>query len=161
MIRLASPEDASRLAEVHITSWQHAYRGIFPDRFLRSLDVERRRRFFDKRLRGGDPVYVSVVEDEVVAFCWPAASSEEGWGEILSIYAHPDHWGEGHGRALLEAGEAHLRESGFDRVLLWVLDGNARARSFYERMGWEKAAGLKIEEIGGVQVTEVRYEKML
>lgn len=161
MIRLASPEDASRLAEVHVTSWQHAYRGIFPQRFLERLDMERRERFFAEQIGAGDAVYVSESGGEVVAFCWAAPSSEEGWGEILSIYAHPDHWGQGHGRALLEAGESHLREEGYGRALLWVLDSNTRAREFYERQSWKLATPIKIEEIGGVQITEVRYEKEL
>lgn len=161
MIRLARADDAARLAEVHITSWQHAYRNIFPERFLESLDVARRIDFFSERIGAGDTIFVAEVGDELVAFCWPAASSEEGWGEILSIYAHPDHWGGGHGRALLEAGESHLRERGFERALLWVLDANTRARDFYERQDWKLASPIKIEEIGGVQVTEVRYEKEL
>ena len=161
MIRLASSADAARLAEVHIRSWQHAYRGIFPEDFLANLDVDRRVTFFSERLAGGAPVFVSMADDKVVAFCWPAASSEDGWGEILSIYADPDHWGEGHGRAVLEAGEAHLEKQGFDRALLWVLAANTRARDFYEYLGWKLGSGLKLEEIGGVQVTEVRYEKTL
>lgn len=161
MIRLASPDDAARLAEVHIISWQHAYRGIFPDEFLTNLDLDRRRKFFSERLRAGDSVFVAVAQEEVVAFCWPAASSEDGWGEILSIYAHPDHWGDGHGRAVLEEGETHLKGQGYDRALLWVLRDNARARGFYERLGWELRPGFRLEEIGGVQVTEVRYEKAL
>jgi GNAT superfamily N-acetyltransferase len=161
VIRPAARDDAIRLAEVHITSWQHAYRGLFPDEFLERLDIDRRIQFFAERIGAGDSVLVSEADGEVVAFCWPSASSEPGWGEILSIYAHPDHWGKGHGRALLEAGEDHLRGQGFQRALLWVLDANARAREFYERQGWVLGGGLKLEEIGGTQVTEVRYEKEL
>lgn len=161
MIRLAVQQDSDRLAEVHVKSWQHTYRGTFPDHFLDSLDVERRARFFADRIGAGALVFVAETEGAVVAFCWPTHGDEEGWGEILSIYAHPDHWGHGHGRALLEAAERHLREEGLRRVLLWVLDSNTRAREFYERQGWSLGGGMKIEEIGGVQVTEVRYEKEL
>ena len=31
---------------------------------------------------------------------------------------------------------AQLRERGFERLTLWVLSGNVRARSFYEAQGW-------------------------
>lgn len=161
MIRPAATEDSERLADVHVTSWQHTYRGTFPDRFLDGLDIDRRVRFFAERIGSGARVLVAESEGEIVAFCWCAPSSEKGWGEILSIYAHPDHWGRGHGRALLEAAEGHLREEGFDRALLWVLDTNTRAREFYERQGWSPGSGMKLEEIGGVQITEVRYEKEL
>lgn len=161
MIRPAARDDATRLAEVHITSWQHAYRGLFPDEFLERLDMDRRIQFFAERIGAGEIVLVSEADGEVVAFCWPAASSEPEWGEILSIYAHPDYWGKGHGHDLLEAGEEHLRAQRFQRALLWVLDANTRARAFYERQGWVLGGGLKLEEIGGTQVTEVRYEKEL
>lgn len=161
MIRRAATEDSARLAEVHVRSWQSIYRGTFPDDFLDNLDLERRAEFFADRIGSGAPVFVAESEGDVVGFCWPAPGDEEGWGEILSIYAHPDHWGEGHGRALLEAGERHLRGEGFNRVFLWVLDTNTRARTFYERQGWSIGNGTKIEEIGGVQINEVRYEKEL
>lgn len=161
MIRAAVSQDADRLAEVHVSSWQRAYRGTFPDRFLENLDPDRRKKFFRERIGSGEVVLVAESEGEIVAFCWPAPSSEDGCGEILSIYAHPDHWGRGHGRALLEAAENHLRDQGFERALLWVLDTNHRAREFYERQGWSVGSGMKLEEIGGVRITEVRYEKEL
>lgn len=161
MIRTAVSGDARRLAEVHIRSWQSAYRGMFPDAFLQNLDLERRARFFAERIDSGDRVIVAESGGEIVAFCWPAPAAEDGWGEILSIYAHPHHWGQGHGRDVLAAGEAHLREEGFNRALLWVLDANSRARRFYELQGWSLGSGFRVEEIGGVQVTEVRYEKEL
>ena len=161
MIRAAVTQDADRLAEVHVRSWQRIYRGTFPDRFLDGLDLDRRKRFFRERIGSGDVVLVAESDGEIVAFCWPAPASQEGCGEILSIYAHPDHWGHGHGRALLEAAEKHLRDQGYERALLWVLDTNERAREFYERQGWSLGRGMKLEDIGGVQINEVCYEKAL
>jgi CTP:molybdopterin cytidylyltransferase MocA len=59
---------------------------------------------------------------------------------------------------LLDAGAATLRDEGFDRGLLWVLEANTRARRFYERQGWRVGKPIRVEDIGGNQVTEVRYE---
>lgn len=39
MIRYAEASDAAGLADVHISSWRSAYRGIFPDSFLDGLDL--------------------------------------------------------------------------------------------------------------------------
>jgi len=61
----------------------------------------------------------------------------------------------------LEAGEAHLASDGFERCLLWVLEGNSRARAFYERQGWVKGNPIRLETIGGTEITEARYEKAL
>ena len=63
--------------------------------------------------------------------------------------------------APLGVGERDLAGAGFEEALLWVLEGNTRARDFYERQGWSKGKPIRLEEIGGRPVTEVRYEKSL
>lgn len=161
MVRRATTEDASRLAEVHIASWRTAYRGEFPDDFLDGLDIDARRQFFLRTISGGSIVLVSEGDGVVAGFCLIGDADRQGWGEILAIYVHPDQWGEGHGHRLIGAAEDELREMGHQRALLWVLAGNSRARDFYQRQGWVRAAPMRIEEIGGVQVTEVSYERDL
>jgi len=39
-VRYLVENDAKRVAQINIEGWQTAYRGIFPDDFLDSLDVE-------------------------------------------------------------------------------------------------------------------------
>ena len=73
----------------------------------------------------------------------------------------PERWGMGLGRALLATSEALLADMGFIRAMLWVLEGNDRARAFYQRQGWSQGAPFRLETIGGTEVTEVRYEKSL
>ncbi len=160
MVRWATVEDARALADVHVSSWQRAYAGIFPAQFLEGLDRDRRTRWWRRFIDDGAMVHVTDP-DGVVGFCHADESGDEGWGEIFSIYVHPDHWGEGHGRDLLMAGEAKLAGLGHERACLWVLEANARGRRFYERQGWAVGKPIRVEEIGGVQVTELRYEKGL
>jgi GNAT superfamily N-acetyltransferase len=162
VIRRARPEDAVGLARVHVSSWQAAYRGLIDQAFLDSLDVEVRASWWDRVLaREANLVHVGEVDGVVEGFCTVGASSEDGWGEVYAIYVTPEHWGTGMGRDLLTAGEAVLAGAGFDRALLWVLDGNVRGRRFYERQGWLLGAPFRIESIGGADVTEVRYERAL
>jgi ribosomal protein S18 acetylase RimI-like enzyme len=159
-VRWATPEDAEALADIHVTTWQQAYAGIFPDSFLAGLDRGARQRWWRKFLEDGARVHVAE-DGGVVGFCHPGRSDDEGWGEIFSIYVHPGSWGQGHGHALLEAGESTILSLGLERALLWVLEENTRARRFYERQGWALGRPFRVEEIGGVQVSEVRYEKSL
>lgn len=160
MVRWAAVDDAAALADVHVSSWQKAYAGVFPESFLNGLDRERRTRWWRRHIEEGARVLVSEAED-VVGFCSFGFSGDEGWGEIFAIYVHPDHWGDGHGYDLLLAGEDALVEQGHQRALLWVLEDNDRGREFYERHGWSVGKPIRVEEIGGVQVTELRYEKDL
>lgn len=41
-LRIASATDVGRIAEVHVRTWQVAYRGQVPDEYLDSLSIEDR-----------------------------------------------------------------------------------------------------------------------
>jgi ribosomal protein S18 acetylase RimI-like enzyme len=162
MIRDALLPDAANLAQVHVASWQEAYRGLIDQSFLDSLDVTGRTETWDRILRQGRVrVLVAESDDRIVGFCTVGRSADEGWGEVYSIYLSPGHWGRGLGRDLLASGEQALSEAGEERALLWVLDTNRRARGFYERQGWVLGRSFRIERFGDHDVTEVRYEKSL
>lgn len=159
MIRAPTQDDARALAEVHVITWQHAYRDVFPKEFLESLDVDRRTEWFRSHIARGAGLLLTESAGEVIGFCFFGRSSDSGWGEVFAIYVHPAHWGTGFGRDLLEAAEEEIRLLGFDRILLWVLESNERARAFYRRQGWVLGRPIRLEEIGGRQVTELRYER--
>lgn len=162
MIRNAEPGDAEGVARVHIASWQMAYRGLIDQAFLDSMDIESRVESWNRILRQHrGRVLVGEEGGVIVGFCVVGPATDDDWGEVYSIYADPDHWGEGLGRDLLAAGERALVDDGHQRALLWVLDGNHRARAFYERQGWTLGKPIRIESIGGADVNEVRYEKPL
>jgi GNAT superfamily N-acetyltransferase len=162
MIRDAMPRDAADLALVHVTSWQSAYQGLIDQAFLDAMSVESRIERWDALLghvRGR--VLVTEVAGVAVGFCSLGPADHEEWGEVYALYLAPEHWGMGLGRGLLQAGEKALAEDGHDRALLWVLETNPRARAFYERQGWALGKPIRIENIGGADVTEVRYERSL
>jgi len=154
MIRPARPDDAPALTAVKVASWRKAYGQIFPAEFLDSLAYPSQ--YWDRHLDG---LVVAVNDGRVVGYCSHAAADDEGWGEIRAIYVHPRHQGQGHGSRLLASGISGLRERGFGRALLWVIDGNSQARRFYEVRGFAVGSPFRIEDIGGTQVTLVRYER--
>lgn len=164
-VRDAQTADAAPLATIHVRSWQAAYRGIFPDAFLEALDVGRRERWRWNRLGNPPPRTATLLvelDGRPVGFTdlGPATGLDET-GEIYAFYLHPDHWGRGHGRALMEAAVQRLRSSGFAEAILWVVAENSRARHFYEAAGWRPDGVRRIEEIGGVQANELRYRRSL
>ena len=149
------------MAAIHIETWQKAYNHVFPKEFLEGLDLDRREQWFDARISKGEGLIVADTGGKPAGFCFFGDSSDEGWGEVFAIYVHPDHWGRGHGFRLLSTAERRLAERSHRQALLWVLEMNQRARDFYERQGWALGKPIRIEEIGGTQVTEVRYERLL
>ena len=163
MIRLAVVDDAEALGRLHVRSWQVGYQEDFDSDFLAGLDASARVKWFKRVIGMATPVLVADVDGDPVGFAMVGAAraGETDWGEVFSIYVHPDSWGQGHGFHLLVAAERALADDGFDHGLLWVLDSNIRARRFYERQGWLLSRQIKLEHIGDVQVNEVRYEKDL
>ena len=61
----------------------------------------------------------------------------EPW--LWTVDVRPDRRGRGLGTALLERSAADLTSRGHESVELSVADGNGRARSLYERLGWRPA----------------------
>ncbi len=161
VVRTATVQDAEAIARVHVRSWQQAYAHVFPAEALAGLSVERRADSWRELLETSDALVAEDAEG-VVGFANVGRSrDEDGVGELYAIYVDPAAWGDGHGRRLIEAGEALLRDRGFVEATLWVLEDNPRARCFYEAAGWALDGASQTIEPLGVQAVEVRYRKSL
>jgi RimJ/RimL family protein N-acetyltransferase len=68
-------------------------------------------------------------------------------GKLYTLYVHPEAWGNGFGSAVHQAAMRYLVAEGFGSSVLWVLDGNHRARRLNERRGW-RADGRRADEAG-------------
>jgi GNAT superfamily N-acetyltransferase len=136
-----------------------------PDEFLDGLDPDERGRQWQAFAERPSPGTIAVVADDdrdVVGFALVGQArglDDDRIGELHAINVDPGAWGSGAGTALLAAATDHLRALGYTNAFLWVVDGNARARRFYEREGWLATPTEKTEELQpGVTITEVRYE---
>ncbi len=168
-VREAGPDDAPSIARAHVNGWRQAYVGLVPQDVLDGLDVDERTALWRSILTGeltvdgGDPPVdvVAEVDGSVVGFAnvgfFRDEPDDETAGELWSMYVDPAHWGVGAGYALMERAMVELRRLGAARAHLWVLDGNDRAQRFYERQGWVNDGVVKMFEIGGAEVTELRY----
>jgi GNAT superfamily N-acetyltransferase len=157
VIRPGTPADAEAVAGVQIASWQGAYPHLFRPEQLAGISLEERTENWRRY-----PPLVAEVDGEIVGFVsvGPAHDDDAG-GELWAIYVHPDHWGTGIGRELMQAGEARLRELGYSDVVLWVFDDNPRARRFYEVAGWRTDGATQQAELFGMSAPAVRYAKRL
>jgi len=145
MVRQAQPGDADAIAEVHVAAWHAAYRGLMPDARIDAFTLEGRRQRWRQNLAQG-PARTTVFEQggRVIAFASVGPSRDEpDSGEIWALYAAPAAWGTGAARALLDQALTYLRQSGFPRTMLWVLEGNLRAIRFYQSAGFHLDGGSK------------------
>jgi GNAT superfamily N-acetyltransferase len=154
------------VAEVHVRSWQAAYRGLLPDPYLDSLRPEdRAARYTFDRDGADDPITIVVlVGDRIRGFATigPASSGEDrDVGEVLALYVDPPSWERGLGGELIAEARRRLTARGFTEAILWVLAGNRRADRFYRADGWLPDGARREEEIWGVRADELRYRRTL
>jgi ribosomal protein S18 acetylase RimI-like enzyme len=77
--------------------------------------------------------------------------------QLRRLHVLPDHWGRGVGSALYAAAMVQARTEGYREAVLWVLEDNSRARSFYEPRGWDLVPDRRLEW-PGLGTIEVRYK---
>ncbi len=166
-VRVASIEDAERIAEIHVACWQETYRGMLPDHLLDQMTVADRAemwRWVFGSFEAGAFGQCAVLEQggQAVGFAGFCAQRDAGLmaqgfgGEISAIYVRRACQGQGAGRLLMRWCAGTLVAAGVQSAALWALRENAPARGFYERLGGE-TCGEKQEDRDGAVLTSVAY----
>lgn len=157
-IRYITPDDnLFEISNIYEKSWRYAFRDLIPKDFLDSIPVGK---WADKVTAEGIYSLVLTKEDVLIG---TASFSRSRWekysdyGEIISIYFLPEYIGKGCGGHLLRACISELKKLGFKRILLRVLEGNHRARRFYEKYGFTFSGDCQTEQIGGKELFELIY----
>ena len=165
-IRRATIDDAAAIADLLITAWRVAYRGIVPDSHLAALSQEERTEHLRQSFRVGDrDTYLGESGSQLLGFVTIGPSRDSDVdpaqiGEIRGIYLVPEHWRQGIGTYLLSHGQRILRCRGYIEATLWVLAANEQARKFYEARGFQ-TDGAQKELPLGIVLRAVRYRKKL
>jgi GNAT superfamily N-acetyltransferase len=161
-LRRAIAGDAPAIARVRVDSWRTTYRGMIPDAYLDSMQVDASIAMWDRVLTAGPntaSVFVADHAGEVIGFAGGAMLIEPKYGidaELVAIYLRREFQHVGLGRGLIGAVVDAQRAHGATGLLTWVIAGNKTARAFYERLGGE----LLVEqpfEWDGLNLVEVGY----
>jgi RimJ/RimL family protein N-acetyltransferase len=179
-VRTASQDDAETMAVAHVEGWQVGYRGLVPDDALDAIDVDLRadrwRQLLTDRTAEGlvieAPVQGMGASTEVVGFSIFGPLRDEpdadaSGGIVSAFYLRPLVWGTGAAAALMAATEHGLLDRDLYRARLYTIEGNVRARRFYEKSGWvTDAVGFEHESRQPgmphpVTLRAVRYTKGL
>ncbi len=163
-IRKALPEDAAKIARVHVDAWRTTYRGIVPDDYLALLSYEQRTEVWTRHIQetSQGKFFIYVAEEEVghiAGFAGGGISRKDTpdyLGELYAIYILQEYQRRGIGRELTRTAVENLLKMKLDSMLIWVLAQNMLARSFYEALGGQLVRHSQ-HEIGGVPYEDVAY----
>ena len=109
---------------------------------------------------------LAVRDDAVLGFCHFSAAPDKDdraeravpggtmVGRLHSLYIAPETLGQGIGHALMSHALSTFAAWGCERATLWVLEGNSRAISFYERQGWRCTGATKVDQSFGLCLVE-------
>jgi GNAT superfamily N-acetyltransferase len=154
-LRNATPEDANAVADIWYLGWQDGHLGLVPQELVQARTEDSFRVRAAERV--GDTT-VATVDGAIAGFVMVVDD------EVEQVYVSKLQRGTGVAALLLGEAERHVGGNGYGKAWLAVVAGNARARAFYERMGWidegpfEYAAAA---EGGLIAVPCHRYTKIL
>lgn len=109
---------------------------------------------------------LAVRDDAVLGFCRFGAAPDKTDraesavpagtlnGRLHSLYIDPGALGQGIGHALMSHALSTFAAWGCEHANLWVLEGNSRAISFYERQGWRCTGATKVDQSFGPCLVE-------
>jgi len=144
-VREAVEADGVAIGEAHAASWLAAYGGIFDSEFLGAAAESRRTGWptaIRDRLAPPHVLLVGVLNGRVVAFVHAVPATAAEVAEIAGFYCHPVAWGSGVSAALMLDTKLTLADD-FRDAFLWTLREAARARRFYEKVGFELSGNTR------------------
>jgi len=140
-IRDAVPDDASAIADVY----NHYVRESVATFDTEPKSAEDRRLWLRER-DASHPVLVALSDGNIVA--WGALSPyghRPAWYPTveLSLYVHPEHLGEGFGRAMMAALLERARREGHHLVVGQIVGGNEPSIALASTLGFEVVGVLR------------------
>ncbi|AGB30105.1 GCN5-related N-acetyltransferase [Natrinema pellirubrum DSM 15624] len=152
-VRSATEDDFDAITAVARATWHDTYDELDADTIDETVDAW----YTDDSMpleAPGTVVLVAERDDELVGFTHAVAQGETA--DILRMYVHPDHQGEGVGSALHERLMATLEETDAEEVRSFDFAFNDASRRFYEGLGFEQTDEGEVE-IDGEYYPEAVY----
>ncbi|GAA1873058.1 GNAT family N-acetyltransferase [Asanoa iriomotensis] len=161
-LRLAQAVDIDDIGALHYDSRIAAYRDFVPIAGLQALSPESLAAWWRERFTYESETHrltVAVDDGRTVGFSYVGPEEEHtaGVGQLYAIHLDPATQGRGFGRALMADALDTMRDNRWGSAVLWVLDGNAHARRFYERGGWRPDGREREELMGAAPTRQLRY----
>jgi ribosomal protein S18 acetylase RimI-like enzyme len=153
-VRPGKKEDAAAAARLWVMSAEeHA---LYDPVYRPAPGAERTMRRFLADLSGSSHSCLFVAEARgeagIVGFLsgelreGSPAFNQKTWAAVEDVYVLPEHRSRGMGRTLFEACSDWAKKKGAAGISLQVAAGNARARKFYEALGFREVSVYEVRE---------------
>jgi len=158
---LTAQDDLAAVGNLYALSWQHHYMGILPDTYLERLTGDRWNAILCADPSSSIAVFVDGKLRGAATIGFPRDEGRENYGEVTSIYLHPESKNQGLGRRLMETAMERLREEGCENVCVWVMEPCRASIGFYEHIGFRPSGRTHGEMYGGRMIPLVEYIRKL
>lgn len=140
-IRKVKIDDANTLALIQTESWKSAFKEILSKEDLEKYtDINSAINLYNKLLKENiaNGFILTINEIPHCMAYWDKSRDEEmkGYAEIICIHSLCNNWRKGYGTEMMNYILKDIKNSGFNKVMLWVFKENHRARKFYEKHGF-------------------------
>jgi len=156
-IRPAGAQDAEIVGRIWSDAWRDGHLGNVPGELVAVRTPESFRTRAAERV-ADTTVAVAEAGGQIAGFVMVDDD------EVEQVFVGSEHRGSGVAGLLLAEAERLVRANGHHRAWLAVVDGNMRARRFYERCGWANDGMFTYQaavEGGTISVPCHRYVKDL
>lgn len=159
MIRQADKQDIPRIAEIIVFGKRVAYRSIFENDFVsfNELQVVDLYEYYKRNPNILDGML--VYDDGIVKGIINGHPEEDKIFEITDFYVEPFFVRQGIGTLLIRHMIQQIKKKGFQKIILWVIKENVKARKFYEANGFVNSGKTTIIE--GTTKKDCCYEYIL
>ena len=159
MIRQANKQDIPRIAEIIVFGKRVAYRPIFENDYVsfNELQVVNLYEEYNSNLHRLDGML--LYDDGIVKGVINGQPIDAKTIEITDFYVEPFFVRQGIGTLLIEAMIQQARKKAYNKIILWVIKDNTKARKFYEANGFVSTGKTCIIE--GTAKEDCCYEYVL
>ncbi|HEX9100436.1 MAG TPA: GNAT family N-acetyltransferase [Candidatus Dormibacteraeota bacterium] len=102
--------------------------------------------------------FVAESEGEVIGTVGAGPSDVTGTAALTALWVAPAARGRGVGEALVNTVLGWAKDAGYERVMLWVVEGNSSAESLYRRTGFRRTGSVQMVRPGDPRI---EYEMSL
>jgi ribosomal protein S18 acetylase RimI-like enzyme len=166
MIRQANIKDSSRLAEIQVFAWRHAYKDFMSIEYLfKEFTVKDREKIFNENLsQDNNNVKTFVFEDNniikgymTIGDCRDNDKTNETY-EIWSIYVDPLFQRQKIGTELIKYCINEALNMNKKEITLFVFEQNNKSIEFYKRMGFTFDGTINYIEYFNVNEIRLSYK---